>query len=171
MRSMALVGDNGAGKSTLIKGDRRHLPVRRGQVRYEGAEVNIRGPADAGTLGIEIVYQDLALADNLDVVANMFLGRERPAGRAVSVLDEADMERRRQSDPATGSRSPPSSSVRRSWPVLSGGQRQAVAVAKVRHVGVQGRHPRRAHGGARAWPRPARSSTSSAAWRNGASAS
>ena len=88
---MALVGDNGAGKSTLVKCVVGIYPFDEGEVRYEGKRVNIHGPRDAAKLGIEVVYQDLALADNLDVVANMFLGRER--ARAGFVLDESSMER------------------------------------------------------------------------------
>ncbi len=79
---MALVGDNGAGKSTLIKGIVGIYPFDEGEVRVDGEHVHVHGPRDAARLGIEVVYQDLALADNLDVVANMFLGRERtPHGR------------------------------------------------------------------------------------------
>ena len=78
---MALVGDNGAGKSTLIKSVVGIYPFDEGEVRFEGEPVDIHGPRDAAKLGIEVVYQDLALADNLDVVANMFLGRERVAHR------------------------------------------------------------------------------------------
>src|SRR5512134_1466603 len=74
---MALVGDNGAGKSTLIKGVVGIYPFDHGDVWFDGRRVDIHGPRDAAHLGIEVVYQDLALADNLDVVANMFLGRER----------------------------------------------------------------------------------------------
>ncbi len=88
---MALVGDNGAGKSTLIKGIAGIYPFDEGEVFVEGKHVDIHGPRDAARLGIEIVYQDLALADNLDVVANMFLGRERTLGSVV--LDESSMER------------------------------------------------------------------------------
>jgi D-xylose transport system ATP-binding protein len=123
---MALVGDNGAGKSSLIKGIAGIYPFDRGQVRYEGDDVDIRGPAEAAGLGIEIVYQDLALADNLDVVANMFLGRERKTG---IILDEAHMEEDAQATlnslSVTTLRS-----VRQVVAGLSGGQRQAVAVAK-----------------------------------------
>ena len=73
---MALVGDNGAGKSTLIKGIVGIYPFDEGEVFVDGQPVHIHGPRDAARLGLEVVYQDLALADNLDVVANMFLGRE-----------------------------------------------------------------------------------------------
>ena len=81
---MALVGDNGAGKSTLIKGIAGIYPFDEGEVRFEGEHVTIHGPRDAARPGIEVVYQDLALADNLDVVANMFLGRERTLGASSS---------------------------------------------------------------------------------------
>lgn len=124
---MALVGDNGAGKSTLIKSVVGIYPFDEGQVRYEGEPVNIHGPRDAARLGIEVVYQDLALADNLDVVANMFLGRERI--RAGVVLDESSMER--SSRETLDSLSVTTlKSVRQTVAGLSGGQRQAVAVAK-----------------------------------------
>lgn len=124
---MALVGDNGAGKSTLIKSVVGIYPFDEGEVRYEGAHVNIHGPRDAARLGIEVVYQDLALADNLDVVANMFLGRERI--RAGVVLDESSMER--SSRETLDSLSVTTlKSVRQTVAGLSGGQRQAVAVAK-----------------------------------------
>jgi D-xylose transport system ATP-binding protein len=124
---MALVGDNGAGKSTLIKSLVGIYPFDEGEVLYEGRPVSIHGPRDAAKLGIEVVYQDLALADNLDVVANMFLGRERT--RSGIVLDESSME--------SSSRETLNSlsvttlrSVRQRVAGLSGGQRQAVAVAK-----------------------------------------
>src|SRR5918999_2109405 len=89
---MALVGDNGAGKSTLIKCIAGIHPIDSGEIRFEGRPVNIHGPKDAADLGIDVVYQDLALADNLDVVQNMFLGREEldPLRR----LHAAEMERR-----------------------------------------------------------------------------
>src|SRR5438874_2743251 len=73
---MALVGDNGAGKSTLIKCVAGINSIDSGTVLFEGREVTVHGPKDAGRLGIEVVYQDLALCDNLDVVQNMYLGRE-----------------------------------------------------------------------------------------------
>jgi D-xylose transport system ATP-binding protein len=124
---MALVGDNGAGKSTLIKGIVGIYPFDEGDVFVDGEHVAIHGPRDAARLGIEVVYQDLALADNLDVVANMFLGRE-PV-RSGFMLDEARMEgeARKTLDSlhVTTLRS-----VRQVVAGLSGGQRQAVAVAK-----------------------------------------
>ena len=124
---MALVGDNGAGKSTLIKSVVGIYPFDEGEVRYDGAPVNVHGPRDAARLGIEVVYQDLALADNLDVVANMFLGRER--GRLRFVLDESSMERsaRETLDSLSVTTL---KAVRQTVAGLSGGQRQAVAVAK-----------------------------------------
>src|SRR5438067_3212307 len=73
---MALVGDNGAGKSTLVKCVAGTHAADSGRILFEGREVNIHGPKDAARLGIEVVYQDLALCDNLDVVQNMYLGRE-----------------------------------------------------------------------------------------------
>jgi D-xylose transport system ATP-binding protein len=124
---MALVGDNGAGKSTLIKGIVGIYPFDEGEVRMDGRHVTVHGPRDAAKLGIEVVYQDLALADNLDVVANMFLGRERL--RTGVVLDESRMERSARetldSLSVTTLRS-----VRQAVAGLSGGQRQSVAVAK-----------------------------------------
>jgi D-xylose transport system ATP-binding protein len=123
---MALVGDNGAGKSTLIKGIAGIHAFDEGEVHFDGKRVGIHGPRDSAALGIEVVYQDLALADNLDVVANMYLGRERIRG---VVLDEPSMERaaRQTLDSlhVTTLRS-----VRQKVAGLSGGQRQAVAVAK-----------------------------------------
>ena len=123
---MALVGDNGAGKSTLIKGIVGIYPFDEGTTTFEGKAVKIHGPRDAADLGIEVVYQDLALADNLDVVANMFLGREV---LRKGMLDETAMEARArqtlESLKVTTLRS-----VRQTVAGLSGGQRQAVAVAK-----------------------------------------
>lgn len=124
---MALVGDNGAGKSTLIKGIAGIYPFDEGEVYFDGNLTHIRGPRDAAALGIEVVYQDLALADNLDVVANMFLGRERV--KSFGRLDEVSMEQSSletlRSLSVTTVRS-----VRLPVASLSGGQRQAVAVAK-----------------------------------------
>ncbi len=124
---MALVGDNGAGKSTLIKGVAGIYPFDEGEVFFDGQQARIHGPRDAADLGIEIVYQDLALADNLDVVANMFLGRERiePPWR----LDETSMEK--SAIETLDSLSVTTlQSVRQAVAELSGGQRQAIAVAK-----------------------------------------
>jgi D-xylose transport system ATP-binding protein len=124
---MALVGDNGAGKSTLIKCLVGIYSIDEGEVSFEGKKVHIHGPKDAARLGIEVVYQDLALADNLDVVQNMFLGREEvdPFRR----LNEVDMERRAQ-DTLRELSVTTIRSVRQTVAGLSGGQRQSVAVAK-----------------------------------------
>ena len=97
---MALVGDNGAGKSTLIKCIAGINSIDSGDVFFEGERVSIHGPKDSANLGIEVVYQDLALADNLDVVQNMFLGREELTGLLRS-LDEITMERRANETLAT----------------------------------------------------------------------
>ena len=124
---MALVGDNGAGKSTLIKGVAGIYPFDEGEISVDGEKVDIHGPRDAAALGIEIVYQDLALADNLDVVANMFLGRESIS--SFRRLNEISMEQASiktlDSLAVTTIRS-----VRYHVASLSGGQRQAIAVAK-----------------------------------------
>jgi D-xylose transport system ATP-binding protein len=124
---MALVGDNGAGKSTLIKGIVGIYPFDSGETWFEGRQVHLHGPRDAAKLGIEVVYQDLALADNLDVVGNMFLGRERVKRRFI--LDEASMEQASQQT-LEGLSVTTLRSVRQLVAGLSGGQRQAVAVAK-----------------------------------------
>jgi D-xylose transport system ATP-binding protein len=124
---MALVGDNGAGKSTLIKGVVGIYPFDEGRVRVDGQRVSIHGPRDAARLGIEVVYQDLALADNLDVTANMFLGRERT--RVGFMLDESSMEQAAR-ETLQGLSVTTLGSVRQRVAGLSGGQRQAVAVAK-----------------------------------------
>jgi D-xylose transport system ATP-binding protein len=124
---MALVGDNGAGKSTLIKGIVGIYPFDEGEILVDGKRVVIHGPRDAARLGIEVVYQDLALADNLDVVANMYLGRERT--RAAVVLDESSMERTSR-ETLDGLHVTTLKSVRQAVAGLSGGQRQSVAVAK-----------------------------------------
>jgi D-xylose transport system ATP-binding protein len=124
---MALVGDNGAGKSTLIKGIAGIYPFDEGTVVFDGEEVHIHGPKDAGRLGIEVVYQDLALADNLDVVQNMYLGREDVDG--LRRLDETTMEARAKETLMSLSVTTVQS-VRQTVAGLSGGQRQSVAVAK-----------------------------------------
>ncbi|MEV3922052.1 ATP-binding cassette domain-containing protein [Actinomadura coerulea] len=123
---MALVGDNGAGKSTLIKCIAGIHPIDSGQIEFEGKPVSIDGPRAASALGIEIVYQDLALADNLDIVQNMFLGRERRKG---IVLDEPSMEEAARETLARLSVRTVKS-VRQQVASLSGGQRQTVAIAK-----------------------------------------
>lgn len=124
---LALVGDNGAGKSTLIKSVAGIHPISHGKIIWRGEKATIRTPKDAADLGIEVVYQDLALADNLSIVENMFLGRELLTKsrqlnrnlmekRALTTLEELAVS-------SIGS-------VRRSVSALSGGQRQSVAVAK-----------------------------------------
>ena len=124
---MALVGDNGAGKSTLIKGVAGIHRFDEGEIYVDGKRVVIHSPRESAALGIETVYQDLALADNLDVVANMFLGRERL--QRFGALDEVSMEdatvKTLESLSVTSI-----NSVRQAVATLSGGQRQAIAVAK-----------------------------------------
>lgn len=122
----ALVGDNGAGKSTLIKCIGGIHPIDAGEYLFEGRPVTVHGPRDASSLGIEIVYQDLALCDNLDIVQNMFLGRERKSGL---VLDEANMEQK-ATETLAGLSVRTVRSVRQHVASLSGGQRQTVAIAK-----------------------------------------
>jgi D-xylose transport system ATP-binding protein len=124
---MALVGDNGAGKSTLIKCIAGIHPADSGEFLFEGEQVHIHGPKDSARLGIEVVYQDLALCDNLDVVQNMFLGRERVDG--ARRLDETAMEAKAK-ETLSGLSVTTVSSVRQTVAGLSGGQRQSVAVAK-----------------------------------------
>ena len=124
---MALVGDNGAGKSTLIKCIAGIHPIDHGEILFEGSPVTIHGPKDAAALGIEVVYQDLALADNLDVVQNMYLGREELG--TLRRLDETAMEKR-ASETLAGLSVTTIRSVRQTVAGLSGGQRQSVAVAK-----------------------------------------
>lgn len=122
----ALVGDNGAGKSTLVKCVSGTYSIDAGEYLFEGAPVTVHTPRDASALGIEIVYQDLALCDNLDIVQNMFLGRERMRGL---VLDESSMEQSAQETLASLSVRTVKS-VRQRVASLSGGQRQTVAIAK-----------------------------------------
>jgi D-xylose transport system ATP-binding protein len=124
---MALVGDNGAGKSTLIKCIAGIHPIDEGEIVFDGKPVTVHGPKDAANLGIEVVYQDLALADNLDVVQNMFLGREELDG--LRRLNEITMEARAAKTLADLSVTT-IRSVRQTVAGLSGGQRQSVAVAK-----------------------------------------
>jgi D-xylose transport system ATP-binding protein len=123
----ALVGDNGAGKSTLVKTIAGIYPKDAGEVLFEGKPVSIHSPKDAAALGIEVVYQDLALCDNLDIVQNMFLGRERITSGLL--LDELTMEDQARSTLASLSVRTVKS-VRQGVASLSGGQRQTVAIAK-----------------------------------------
>jgi D-xylose transport system ATP-binding protein len=131
---VALVGDNGAGKSTLIKAMDGVQPAEGGKMFFDGVQVKVPTPKAAVKLGIQTVFQDLALCDNLDVVANLFLGQEEVSGEGgfpgpVHTLDETDMEQR-----ALGLLDELSvttlGSVRTEVGSLSGGQRQSVAIAR-----------------------------------------
>ncbi|MDI6911186.1 ATP-binding cassette domain-containing protein [Nocardioides sp.] len=125
-RVTALVGDNGAGKSTLIKGIAGIHPFDEGDYAFEGGAVHVKSPRDSNALGIEVVYQDLALCDNLDVVHNMFLGRELTKN---GVVDEDTMEARAR-ETLDGLSVRTLTSVRTHVAALSGGQRQTVAIAR-----------------------------------------
>jgi D-xylose transport system ATP-binding protein len=122
----ALCGDNGAGKSVLTKCIAGIYQPDHGQVFWEGRQVHVHSARDASRLGIETVYQDLALADNLDIVQNMFLGRERSR---LGLLDEDSMERA-AAETLASLRVTTVRSIRQPVASLSGGQRQSVAVAK-----------------------------------------
>jgi D-xylose transport system ATP-binding protein len=123
---MALVGDNGAGKSTLIKCIAGTHSADSGEILFEGSPVHIHSPKDAARLGIEVVYQDLALCDNLDVVQNMYLGRE---AQRFQILNEATMEQH-TAETLKSLAVTTISSIRQPVATLSGGQRQSVAVAR-----------------------------------------
>ncbi|MER6940726.1 ATP-binding cassette domain-containing protein [Nocardioides sp. NPDC127514] len=125
-RVTALVGDNGAGKSTLVKGMAGIHLFDAGDYLFEGEPVKVTNPKDAAALGIEVVYQDLALCDNLDVVHNMFLGREM---KRLRLVDEDSMEQRAR-ETLDGLSVRTLKSVRTPVASLSGGQRQTVAIAR-----------------------------------------
>jgi D-xylose transport system ATP-binding protein len=122
----ALIGDNGAGKSTLVKCIGGIYAIDSGEYYFDGKPVTVHTPREASALGLEIVYQDLALCDNLDIVQNMFLGRERTSG---VILDEVTMEQLATETLASLSVRTVKS-VRQLVASLSGGQRQTVAIAK-----------------------------------------
>src|SRR5690242_4441464 len=122
----ALVGDNGAGKSTLVKCVAGINSIDSGEIRFERHPIHIHAPRDAARLGIEFVYQDLALADNLDITQNMFLGRE---DNRFGFLSDGEMEQKARATLA-GLSVRTVSSVRQVVASLSGGQRQTVAIAK-----------------------------------------
>ena len=129
---VALVGDNGAGKSTLIKCIAGTHAPDEGRILFEGREVHLGSPSDATRLGIETVYQDLAICDNLDVVQNMFLGREwvaRALRPVVGILSELEMERRSLEVLET-LHVTTIATVRSKVAALSGGQRQSVAISR-----------------------------------------
>jgi D-xylose transport system ATP-binding protein len=128
---VGLVGDNGAGKSTLVKVMSGIYLADAGEYRFEGSIQHMGGPNDATTLGVATVYQDLALCDNLDVVANLFVGREEissGAGGVLRGLDEASMEQ--QAGELLQTLTVRLPSVRQEVGLLSGGQRQSVAIAR-----------------------------------------
>ncbi len=128
---VALVGDNGAGKSTLVKTIAGIHPADEGTILFEGNEVNITSPTDAVHLGIATVYQDLALCDNLDVVENLFLGREEIGSGPAHVLhqlDEVGMEK--QTGELLQNLAVTITDVRNEVGTMSGGQRQQVAIAR-----------------------------------------
>ena len=127
---MALVGDNGAGKSTLVKCVAGIHPADGGEILFDGEPVTIHGPRDAAQLGIEVVYQDLALCDNLDVVQNMYLGRA--AHDRFQRLKESEMEAK-TAETLKSLSVTTISSIRQQVATLSGGQRQSVAVARSVH--------------------------------------
>jgi D-xylose transport system ATP-binding protein len=128
---VALVGDNGAGKSTLVKTIAGIHPADDGTISFEGQEVTITSPTDAVHLGIATVYQDLALCDNLDVVENLFLGREETGDGPAAVvhqLDEVGMEK--QTGELLENLAVTITDVRAEVGTMSGGQRQQVAIAR-----------------------------------------
>ena len=125
-RVTALVGDNGAGKSTLIKGLAGIHSFDGGEYLFEGQKVHVTGPKQANAMGIEVVYQDLALCDNLDIVENMFLGREITSA---TFINDAEMERR-ANETLAGLSVRTVKSIRQKVASLSGGQRQTVAIAR-----------------------------------------
>ncbi len=125
-RVTALVGDNGAGKSTLIKGVAGIHPFDQGEYLFEGRPVHVHNPKQANALGVEVVYQDLALCDNLDIVQNLYLGREQLKN---GLLDEIAMEQR-AAETLAGLSVRTVKSIRQKVASLSGGQRQTVAIAR-----------------------------------------
>jgi D-xylose transport system ATP-binding protein len=127
---VALVGDNGAGKSTLVKVIAGTHPADKGRIWFDGSDVHVGSPQAAAALGIATVYQDLALCDNLDVVANLYVGHERArgVGRNLRLLDEVGMER--EALVLLDRLAVRIPSVRTEVAALSGGQRQSIAVAR-----------------------------------------
>ena len=146
----ALVGDNGAGKSTLVKTIAGIYPADTGEFLFDGQPVHIHGPKDAAALGIEVVYQDLALCDNLDIVENMFLGRERPH-RIAARRDHDGDQGPRDARLVVGAHREVGAPERREplrWPAPDRRHRQGGAVE------LQGRAPRRADRRPRCRPDP-----------------
>ncbi len=154
----ALIGDNGAGKSTLVKCITGIYGKDSGEFRFEGQRVDLNGPKDAANLGIEVVYQDLALCENLDIVQNMFLGRERTkTSTARRALDGTGRTRHaRQPGGAHGEERAPIRQFAVGWPAPDRGDRQGGAVE------LESGAARRADRGARRRPDLVRCSTSCA---------
>jgi len=123
---VALVGDNGAGKSTLVKTISGVGPADHGEFVFDGQQVRIHSPADSASIGIATVYQDLALCDNLDVVANLYLGREAAHGPLLNEIEMEKESRRLLDSLAVRTLK----SVRSEVGALSGGQRQTIAIAR-----------------------------------------
>ena len=149
---LAVIGDNGAGKSTLIKCLSGAMVADAGEIRLEGQPVSLPPAQDARAAGIETVYQTLAVAPALDIASNMFLGRELrrpgPLGWVLRMLDHGRMRalaRQQLRDLGIGTLQNMTQAVE----TLSGGQRQAVAVARAAAFGSKVDHPRRADGRAR----------------------
>ncbi len=134
---VGLVGSNGAGKSTLMKMIAGNFPPTKGEIFFEGEKVSIKSPHEAQRLGIEIVYQDLALCENLDIAGNFFLGREMTKGR-FKFLQEADMrEKAFEGLKKIGITTLTPSNITKKVQFLSGGQRQAIAVGKASAWGAK----------------------------------
>jgi fructose transport system ATP-binding protein len=136
---LAVVGDNGAGKSTMIKALSGAVIPDEGEIRVDGEPVHFRGPIDARKVGIETVYQDLALAPAQDIASNMFLGREKrrrdPLGKLFRQLDAADM--RAEAQRVLDELGIQVKSITQPVETLSGGQRQGVAVARAAAFGTK----------------------------------
>jgi len=134
---VGLVGSNGAGKSTLMKIIAGNFPPTKGEIWFDGKKVYIHSPHQARDLGIEIVYQDLALCENLDIAANFFLGREITKGR-FKFLQEVDMRKKAfEALKTIGITTLNLSNITKKVQFLSGGQRQAIAVGKASSWGAK----------------------------------
>lgn len=134
---VGLVGGNGAGKSTLMKIIAGNFPPSKGKIKFEGEEIHLNSPHDAQQLGIEIVYQDLALCENLDIAANFFLGREITKGK-MKILQENEMRKKAfEALETIGISTLNLDNITKKVQFLSGGQRQAIAVGKASSWGAK----------------------------------